>query len=52
MRHESKPQVILAKLMWVPMCLLFKGALRKAILKDLQDIKAVVEGASSEKANS
>jgi hypothetical protein len=41
--HESKPQGIVAKLMSIPMRLLFKGVIRKALLQDLNDIRAAVE---------
>lgn len=41
--HESRPQSIVAKLMSIPMRLFFKGVARKAILQDLNDIKAAVE---------
>ena len=41
--HESKPQSIVKKLMSVPMLFLFKGVIRKALLQDLNDIKAAVE---------
>jgi hypothetical protein len=41
--HDSQPQGIVAKLMSIPMRLFFKGAIRKAILQDLNDIKAAVE---------
>jgi hypothetical protein len=40
--HESKPQSFGAKLQ-IPMLFLFKGVLKKAILQDLNDIKAAVE---------
>jgi hypothetical protein len=40
--HESKPQTIGAKLS-VPMLFLFKGVVKKALLQDLNDIKAAVE---------
>jgi len=40
--HESKPQTIAAKLS-VPMLFLFKGVVKKALLQDLNDIKAAVE---------
>jgi hypothetical protein len=40
--HESKPQGIVAKLS-VPMLFLFKGVMKKALLQDLNDIKAAVE---------
>ncbi|MES2298633.1 MAG: hypothetical protein V4582_16430 [Pseudomonadota bacterium] len=41
--HESKPQGFLASLMLIPMSLFFKGVMRKAILQDINDIKAAVE---------
>lgn len=41
--HESKPQGIVARLQWIPMVLFFKGVVRKAVLQDLNDIKAAVE---------
>jgi len=41
--HEFKPQGIVAKLMSIPMGLLFKGMATKAVLQDLNDIKAAVE---------
>ena len=41
--HESKPQSIVAKLMAIPMRLLFKGVVKKALLQDLNDIKSAVE---------
>ena len=41
--HESKPQGIVAKLMSIPMGFLFKGVAKKAVLQDLNDIKATVE---------
>jgi len=41
--HDSKPQSIVARLMSIPMALLFKGVMKKAILQDLNDIKAAVE---------
>jgi hypothetical protein len=43
--HESRPQGLAAKLMSVPMLLLFKGVVKKALLQDLKDIKAAVETA-------
>lgn len=43
--HESKPQGMVARLMLIPMALLFKGVARKAILQDLSDIKSAVERA-------
>ena len=41
--HESKPQGIVAKLQSIPMGFLFKGVAKKAVLQDLNDIKAAVE---------
>lgn len=41
--HESNPQTMAAKLMSIPMSLLFRGVVRKAILQDLNDMKATVE---------
>lgn len=41
--HESMPQGVVAKIMSIPMRLLFKGVMKKAILQDLSDIKAAVE---------
>jgi hypothetical protein len=45
--HDSQPQTIGARLMSIPMGLLFKGVAKKAILQDLNDIKAAVEQESS-----
>ncbi len=50
MSHETQPQSFLAKLLMAPMGLIFKGALRKTILKDLQDIKAAVERKEGEQS--
>jgi hypothetical protein len=41
--HESRPQGLVARLQSIPMRLLFKGVIRKALLQDLNDIKAAVE---------
>ena len=41
--HDSKPQGVVARLMSIPMGLLFKGVARKALLQDLNDIKSAVE---------
>jgi hypothetical protein len=41
--HDSQPQSIVAKLMSIPMSLLFKGVAKKALLQDLNDIKSAVE---------
>lgn len=43
--HDSQPQSIAARVMSIPMSLLFKGVARKALLQDLNDIKAAVEQA-------
>jgi hypothetical protein len=40
--HESKPQRIVA-ILSIPMLFLFKGVVKKALLQDLNDIKAAVE---------
>jgi len=40
--HESRPQGTVAKLS-IPMLFLFKGVVKKALLQDLNDIKAAVE---------
>ena len=45
--HDSKARTIGARVMSIPMALLFKGAIRKALLQDLNDIKAAVEQKSS-----
>jgi hypothetical protein len=41
--HESQPQTMVARLQSIPMGLFFKGVIRRAILKDLSDIKSKVE---------
>lgn len=41
--HDSLPQTVSTRLMSLPMGLLFKGVARKALLQDLNDIKAAVE---------
>jgi hypothetical protein len=38
-RHDSQPQSMARKLISMPMLFLFKGVVRKAIMKDLNDIK-------------
>ena len=43
MRFDGKAQSLLARIMMIPMGLLFKGSTRKMLLRDLNDIKAVVE---------
>jgi len=41
--HISQPRGIVARLMSIPMVLLFKGVAKKALLQDLNDIKSAVE---------
>ena len=41
--HDSKPQSIVARLMSIPMGILFKGVAKKALLQDLNDSKSAVE---------
>ena len=41
--HDSKPQGIVARVLSIPMGLLFKGVAKKALLQDLNDIKSAVE---------
>jgi uncharacterized protein YndB with AHSA1/START domain len=41
--HESRPQGFVATLQSIPMRLFFRGVIRKALLQDLNDIKAAVE---------
>jgi hypothetical protein len=43
--HDSQPQGIVARLLSTPMMFFFKGVARKALLQDLNDIKAAVEQA-------
>src|SRR4029453_8946165 len=45
--HDSRPQGIVARVMSIPMGLFFKGVAKKALLQDLNDIKAAVEGEGS-----
>ena len=41
--HDSKPHTFVAKLMSIPMGLFFKGVIKKAVLKDLNEIKSAME---------
>jgi hypothetical protein len=41
--HESRPQNLGARLRMIPMALFFRGVVRKAVLQDLEDLKAAVE---------
>jgi polyketide cyclase/dehydrase/lipid transport protein len=41
--HVSEPQGLVARLMSIPMTLLFKGVAKKALQQDLNDIKSAVE---------
>ena len=47
MTHESRPQGFMTKVMSFLMGFLLKGAIRKMLLKDLNDIKAAVERAEA-----
>ena len=38
--HDSRPQTLKARVMAIPMGLLFRGVVRKAVLQDLEDYKA------------
>lgn len=49
--HDSQPQSIGARVMSVPMSLFFKGVAKKALLQDLNDIKAAVENPRNSKDN-
>jgi hypothetical protein len=41
--HEFRPQSVVAGLFSIPMLFLFRGVAKKAVLRDLNDIKAAVE---------
>lgn len=41
--HDSQPQTLMRKLVAAPMMFLFQGVAKKALVKDLNDIKAAVE---------
>jgi hypothetical protein len=41
--HDSRPQRFTARFLSVPMMFFFRGVVKKAILQDLNDIKAAVE---------
>lgn len=41
--HDSRPQSLAARFWSIPMGLMFRGVARKALLQDLDDIKAAVE---------
>lgn len=45
--HDSRPQGFVARIMSIPMGLLFKGVAKRALLQDLNDIKSAVEAASA-----
>ena len=45
--HDSQPQTLGTRIMSIPMALFFKGVAKKALLQDLNDIKAAVEQTSS-----
>ncbi|WP_299693643.1 hypothetical protein, partial [Hydrocarboniphaga sp.] len=44
--HDSEPQSFVARLLSIPMGVLFKGVAKKALLQDLNDIKSAVEQGS------
>lgn len=50
MTHESRPQGFVARLLSFPMGVVFKGAIKKSILQDLNDIKAAVEQQGGEQS--
>ena len=50
MRHQIKPQVIVAKLLSPLMGCFLKGTIRKVMLQDLNDIKAAAERQSDDRA--
>lgn len=41
--HDSRPQTVVTRLMSIPMGLLFRGVVKKAVVQDLNDIKSAVE---------
>ena len=41
--HDSQPQSLMAKLLFIPMGIACKGMMKKALMKDLNDIKAAIE---------
>ena len=43
MSHQTEPQGLLVKMIALPMGVLFKGMMRKAMQQDLDDIKTAVE---------
>ena len=45
--HDSRPQGMVARLLSIPVGFLFKGVAKKALLQDLNDIKAAAERESS-----
>jgi uncharacterized membrane protein len=50
MTHNSQPLSFMAKMMMGTLGFMFKGTMRKMILKDLNDIKAAVEGQRSKQS--
>ncbi len=44
MDFDCEPQTFGAKFMWLALGFMFRGATRKALLQDLNDIKAAAEG--------
>ena len=49
MTLDASPQTILVRLLSLPMGLLFRGATRKAMLNDLNDLKEAVEKAGRDR---
>ena len=47
MSHSSEAQTLVGKIIGPPMGLIFKGMMKKALQKDLVDIKATVEGTAA-----
>ncbi|NOT09859.1 MAG: SRPBCC family protein [Gemmatimonadales bacterium] len=50
MRFDGQPVTLFAKVFWACLGFMFVGATKKALNKDLQDIKAYVEGKSDQVA--
>ena len=50
MTHVSKPRGFLARLLSIPMGVVFKGVMKKALLQDLNDLKGVVERQEGERS--
>jgi len=48
MRFDGKPTTLVAKICWTCLGFLFAGATRKALSRDLEDIKAAVEDSAGQ----